>query len=234
MSYSNGPKIVTDGLVLCLDAGNSKSYPGTGTVWTDLSGNGNHGTLTNGPTYSGANNGSIVFDGVNDYINGIHNTQLDLTGDMTVECWFRITSIITNPSGSWVRIFGKGEGNIYRTFGLWYNLTVPNIFLYQRLGTSTMNALFYTSIFLNTWYHMAGRSSSNNHTLYINGVARATSSIGTTFYSNTDPYTIGFSTQPNNPLSHIGNVSNCKLYNRGLSEGEILQNYNATKARYGL
>ena len=68
MGVAYNSKIVTDGLVLCLDAGNSKSYPGTGTTWTDLSGRGNTGTLTNGPTYSSANGGSIVFDGSNDFV----------------------------------------------------------------------------------------------------------------------------------------------------------------------
>ena len=69
MAYSNGPKIVTDGLVLCLDAANSKSYPGTGTAWNDLSGNGNNGTLINGVGYNSNNGVSLVFDGVNDYAN---------------------------------------------------------------------------------------------------------------------------------------------------------------------
>jgi hypothetical protein len=68
MGIAYNPRTITDGLVLCLDAANSKSYPGSGTTWTDLSGLGNTGTLTNGPTYSSANGGSLVFDGVNDYV----------------------------------------------------------------------------------------------------------------------------------------------------------------------
>ena len=85
-----GPEIAESGLVLALDAGNLKSYPGSGTTWTDLSGGGNTGTLTNGPTYSSANGGSLVFDGTNDYIslsssNGPicatpFNLQLDASG----------------------------------------------------------------------------------------------------------------------------------------------------------
>jgi len=68
MGLSHSPRIVTNGLVLCLDAGNRQSYPGSGTTWTDLSGNGKNGTLTNGPTYTSANVGAIVFDGVDDYV----------------------------------------------------------------------------------------------------------------------------------------------------------------------
>ena len=83
MAYRNGPKIVTDGLVLCLDAAIGKSYPGSGTSWTDLSGNGNNGTLVNGPTFSSANGGSIVLDGVNDYIS---TTSISIS-TFTYEGW---------------------------------------------------------------------------------------------------------------------------------------------------
>ena len=68
MGLAHSPRIVTDGLVLCVDAASKRSYPGTGTTWTDLKG-GNNGTLTNGPTFSSANGGSVVFDGTNDYTN---------------------------------------------------------------------------------------------------------------------------------------------------------------------
>ena len=89
MSCIRGPSIVTNGLVLCLDAANIKSYAGTGTAWNDLSGNSRTGTLTNGPTYSGTNGGSIVFDGVNDYV---QTPSLSLTGNetnLTLSCWFK-------------------------------------------------------------------------------------------------------------------------------------------------
>jgi len=68
MAIHRGPKIITNGLILCLDAASTKSYPGSGTTWFDRSGNGNNGVLTNGPTFSSTNGGSIVFDGTNDYV----------------------------------------------------------------------------------------------------------------------------------------------------------------------
>ncbi len=68
MAIAYNPRIVTSGLVLCLDAGNVKSYPGSGTAWTDLSGNGNNGNLVNGVGYNNSNLGSLVFDGANDYV----------------------------------------------------------------------------------------------------------------------------------------------------------------------
>ena len=69
MAFNRGPKIVTQGLVLALDAASNNSYPGSGTTWKDLSGNNNTGTLVNGPTFSSANGGTFILDGSNDYIN---------------------------------------------------------------------------------------------------------------------------------------------------------------------
>lgn len=91
MGLTHSPKIVTNGLVLALDAANNKSYPGSGVTWYDLSGNGNNGTLTNGPTFNVGNLGSIVFDGTNDYVsfnNSGTSTSFDFgTGDMTFTFW---------------------------------------------------------------------------------------------------------------------------------------------------
>ncbi len=224
MSLNHGARIVTDGLVLCLDAANPKSYPGSGTTWSDVSGNSNDGTLTNGPTFGSDNSGTIVFDGSNDYIEGVHNTQLDLTGSMTAEVWFKLTG---SPS-DWVRILGKGDST-NRTFGLWYN-TSSNYFLYQRYGTSNMNAAGGT-ISTNTWYHLVGTSSGNSHVLYLNGESIGTSSTGTTFYSSTATYKVGYAGYH---TYHLGNVANCKLYNRGLTSSEVQQNYNAIRGRFGL
>ena len=87
MATLYSPKIVTDGLVLCLDAGNNKSYPSSGTAWNDLSGNNNNGTLTNGPTFTGSFGGSIVFDGTNDYVDLGNISQLKPTTQITVSAW---------------------------------------------------------------------------------------------------------------------------------------------------
>jgi hypothetical protein len=94
-----------------------------------------------------------------------------------------------------------------------------------------MDTLYSSAVSLNSWYYIAGTSSSNNHTLYLNNIVRATSTTGTTFYSSTDPYKVGYG---NVHTYHIGNVSNCRIYNRALSSDEITQNYNATKGRFGL
>ena len=229
MGLAHSPSIVTDGLVLCLDAANIKSYPGSGTTWTDVSGEGHDATLTtNSLTFNSDYGGNIVFDGNTngEEITGVHNSELNLRNDLTVECWFRRTA----GRNDWVRIFGKGDSS-NRTYGLWYHVN-SNYFLYQRYsGSSNMNNLLSKSVVLNTWYHMVGTSSGSTHTLYVNGVNMGTVSNSSTFYSSTSPYKIGYG---NTHTIHKGNVSNCRIYNRGLSEAEVKQNYNAHKGRFGL
>jgi len=111
MAVGYNPRIVTDGLVLALDAGNTKSYPGSGTTWTDLSGNGNTGTLTNGPTFDSANGGSIVFDGTNDYV--------QVTGSITVTSATFITWIKRDGNQtSWSGLIHSRNGNVV---GLHFN-----------------------------------------------------------------------------------------------------------------
>ena len=228
MSYNNGPRIVTNGLVLHLDAGNSRSYTGSGTSWSDLSQNSNGGTLTNGPTFSSISSGVVGFDGSNDYINGVHNAQVDLTGNMTAEAWFYISS----NTFDWVRVFGKSDAvnNSNRTYGLWYNIGI-SAFLYQRYGSSAINAQVTRTVSTNTWYHMVGTSNGTSHVLYLNAEIAASGTAGSTFYSTTTPYTVGFAGF-HAPLS--GYVSSVRLYNRTLSASEIRQNYHATKGRFGL
>ena len=92
-----------------------------------------------------------------------------------------------------------------------------------------MNVLLTKSVVLNTWYHMVGTSSGSAHTLYVNGVNMGTVSNSSTFHSSTSPYKVGYG---NLHTTHIGNVSNCRIYNRGLSETEVKQNYNALKGRF--
>ena len=86
MGLSHSPRIVTDGLVFCVDAGDKMSYPGAGTTWADLSKQGNNGTLINGPTFSNEGNGSILCDGTNDYIN-VSNFNEDSNQDLSVIIW---------------------------------------------------------------------------------------------------------------------------------------------------
>ena len=120
----NGPHIATDGLVLYLDAANIKSYPGSGTTWSDLSGNNNSGTLTNGPTFSTGSLGSIVFDGTDDYLNIPDSTAMQVGDVFTINAWIFPTNLNArygvfstrrgNAAGSWQFEVGTANGGANR------------------------------------------------------------------------------------------------------------------------
>jgi hypothetical protein len=213
--------IVQSGLVLNLDAGVSSSYPGSGTTWTDLSGNGNNGTLTNGPTYSSANGGSIVLDGVDDYIQ-INQT---LTTPFTITGFVRYTDqaktlnmyMNTNPHtvlGISLNRLGGGQLYVYIGNGSGW-LAAPSII-------SSANMI------INQWYQVTFTSTGSGSILYLNGI-----NVGTSVHSPSgwgSSYYLG--TGANEYLR--GNIATTQIYNRALSAAEIQQNYLATKSRYGL
>jgi hypothetical protein len=233
-----------NGLVLCLDAGNTKSYPGSGTTWSDISGNGNTGTLTNGPTYSSANGGSLVFNGSNNFASIPSPSPLSGTQLFTFEIWVNLTSITGNFGGSnkaaWLFAGGSGSGTGQPEFAvLSANNTsfTPNTIYFGRGagGVTGSLSINVSSLMSNgNWYQISlVRSASNIETVYLNG-----SSIGTGNVSNSfsDGITNFASLENNSSYSGYlnGKISNIKIYNRALSAAEVSQNYNATRGRYGL
>jgi hypothetical protein len=223
--------IVKDGLVLLLDAAKRDSYPRVGTAWTDLSRNGNNGTLTNfsSPSpqtiWNGDNGGSIVFDGTNDYGVGTYNSTLNLsTNNFTLEGWFNSTSFATGQ----VLISKDTYGTNYD-----WSIYIPSstsIALYSN-GTTTNVTATVPTMSINTWYHISITSVGGTINIYLNGVLYKTQSMSVS--NNSQSYfTIGCSIW-NNPNSFIkGKISVLRIYSKGLSSSEILQNYNALKERY--
>jgi hypothetical protein len=152
MAFTRGANVVTNGLVLCLDAANPKSYPGSGTTWRDLSGNSNTGTLTNGPTFSSANGGSIIFDGNDDLIltSTVTNFKsigmwLFLTGGGSD--WVYILDARTGMANSWITFFSSG--------GIGSAWTGMHI-------NANQVTVSYTNIPLNTWFYLYVDSASLN------------------------------------------------------------------------
>jgi hypothetical protein len=212
--------IVTDGLVLHLDAGNSTSYPGSGTTWTDLSGNGNNGTLTNGPTYSSADGGSIVFDGSNDYA-PIGTSQFPFGASPgTLSSWVRTNTI--SASYRWIVSYGQASGSQSRFLG--FNGTT---YYFGGYG----NDITASGVPLNTWFNMVGVYDGTNASMYINGalVSGPTAKSWNTVANNAQ---IGRQTNASEYWS--GNISQVQIYNRALTATEITQNFNALRGRYGL
>ena len=227
MGLHHSPRIVTDGLVLCLDAGNTKSYSGTGTSWTDLSGNGNTGTLTNGPTYNSSNLGFFQFV-TNDFAAIPNNVALD-TQTPTVEVWVKTNE--TTQNGFW---FEKGTVNsqysLFQSGG--------NILWRMIIGGSIRNLTTTTATYMNTsnWYQVVGTYTSGTRRLYINGVLVNFDTQTGTIETNSGGMSIGVYGGFNGSRGYYynGNLSSCKVYNRALTAEEIQQNFNATRGRYGI
>jgi hypothetical protein len=213
--------IVTDGLVLNLDAGFVGSYPTINTTWYDISGNANNGTLTNGPTFNSANSGSIVFDGVDDYVDLNNNGQLNtLTSNFTWNVW------IKTPSSF------DGYKMILSTTQFWCYLSLfDNQFTFDTnpsLGGMYVNR--FGTLNTNTWYNATVTRISNIDYCYING--SFINSVADSF-SISGSFNIG-RWNYNNTLYYNSNITIVQIYNKGLSATEVLQNFNAQKGRFGL
>ena len=210
--------LVTDGLVLALDAGRTLSYPGSGTTWSDLSGNGNNGTLVNGVGYNSGNGGSLSFDGVNDRVE-CGNFSLSY---LTISTWMYKTSSTTNQG-----ICRKQNG---------WAVSQYNGTLQVAPGTSwTFYNTGYT-IPLNTWvnivYTYSGTGTTGSQTVYINGLNIYQSSAGSgPISANSNAVRVGFD---DNNWYWGGRISNTTIYNRALTASEIQQNFNATRSRFGI
>jgi hypothetical protein len=220
-------QLVTDGLVLALDAANTVSYPGSGTTWTDLSGLGNNGTLTNGPTYSSSNGGSIIFDGSNDYVTTSLVTSL--SNNVTISSWFKTFN--ASQAGQMV-IHNGSDAN-----GNGYGFAVNN-----EGTTSGEILLLYGAIaWINTGFFATSNviynatmviESDNSNKLYINGNL-VHSGISRTINTPTNHTEIGRNDYPGARYFN-GNIAQASIYNRALTATEITQNFNALKSRFGL
>lgn len=232
MSYANGPKIVTDGLVLCLDAANRKSYPGSGTTWTDLSGNGNNGSLINGVGYNSGNNGSLVFDGVNDYLSQ-GNIFVNTGDSFSFAVWFKAGSQ-TSSTGSILRPFviqGASDPAIVVEISLNRSGSTNHGKVRFRVGdgSTLISPQAYND---ENWHYAVGTSTGSTVYLFVDGEQISTGTPGN--IPNPIGVAIGGDPYYNNSRWLIGNISTAQIYNRSLSAQEITQNYNATKGRYGL
>ena len=224
-------RIVTDGLVLCLDAGDKMSYPGAGTTWTDLSKQGNNGTLTNGPTFDSANGGSIIFDGTNDYVSITRNSSI--TPNYISVCgWIKINS----KSSSQFLLALPRSVNGGASYMMYYSLSLDGFVAYAR--TNSTGTIQTTSTFspdTGRWYFLCMTSNGSNLILFIDGEFEASLSFSSVLeYSGSTVLRIGSYDNQGTPTYTNGNIPNVSIYNRALSAEEIKQNYKATKGRFGL
>lgn len=233
MAFNYSPKIVTDGLVLYLDAANTRSYVSGSTTWTDLSRSGINGTLVNGPTFSSTNGGSIVFDGSNDYVATNLGTLRSLTGTRsTLNIWFRTI----NSSTRQVLLADWDSSGALETA----RLEVSGFNISSNRVGGTINGVSNstpvqstTSIQNNTWYWVTILYNGTNTQLYLNG--QLEQSLVTTERGSDSTGNVVIGRAGNfNAFYWNGNIAQIQIYNRALSATEIRQNYNATKTRFGL
>lgn len=223
MALAHSPSIVTNGLVLCVDAGNPRSYSGSGTQWNDATSSGFNFTLTNGPVYSSSNLGSFTFDGVNDFASASDNTALN-TQTPTVEVWVRTNA--TTQNGFW---FEKGTVNSQ------YSLFQEGDQIRWRMNIGGITQLSTTTAsFMNTsnWFQVVGTYTSGSRILYINGVQVSSDTQTGTISTNASGMYIG--SYNSGGYYYNGALSICRVYNRVLSAAEVLQNFNAVRGRYGI
>jgi len=226
---SDYPSIVTNGLAMDLDAGFTPSYPTTGTTWYDLGGNGFNGTLTNGPTFSSTNGGSIVFDGVDDIVTGGNTSAIN--NYCTLAIWFIATGPPSNNDIAGATLFA--QSNDYNA-----GITMLNSWINQSIwfGTITNDALITSNnaIINNTINYVVGTYDGSTQKIYINGSLNTQRNYTQAPVVDFPSYRVGgwgydvYSRRLN------GKIFNLSLYNRALSAAEVLQNYNAQKSRFGL
>jgi len=245
MSFRYSPKIVTDGLILYYDGANPQSYISGDTTSNDLSITQSTGTLENGVTYDTDNNGSWVFDGLDDYID-FSDTTLDLerTDAFSFSTWVYcdaflsglITPILSKYSNPPARGYHYSVfedptltgGNPYLRFDLQNNGGLNGIIVW---GSTTLS----TSMWYNLTVTYNGSSDASGATLYVNGVAESlyirSNTLNATINS-TETFKIGGIVTPLRVWN--GKIPIVKVYNKELSVSEVLQNYNAMKSRFGL
>ena len=238
--------MIQDGLVLALDAADRNSYPGSGTTWFDISGNGNNFTLFNSPSYNTL--GYFILDGVDDYIRSTNTLNLSNTNVITVDLWLKINSypvsapidIIYEHTSDYNSIAG-GFVHTYNDNSLSQNFQV---FLGNK-GNANYNLGYWDKSVFNDlgWKNSMAiidrTQPSIENNLYLQGsLVNAVSNPAAGYSGNNtnnfpnDNFFIG---SRNGTLYFANmNVVSLKIYNRALSASEILQNYNAIKSRFNL
>ena len=236
MGVKSGPRIVKEGLVLSLDASVSRSYSGSGLTINGLVG-GIGGTLVNGTGFSSTLNGSFFFDGLNGYINIPDDPSLTSVNNLSINMWFNSAF----SSARYTDLIGKGTSDADEEYTILLGTNSSSMYFDVGGGSGPFIQPSYV-ISANTWCNICATHSrsggSSDLKLYVNGIFVSTNILGATLNpnDNSSNVTIGrrFNAGASSGSTFQGNISLIQIYNRTLSQQEILQNYNATKKRYGL
>jgi hypothetical protein len=256
MGLKHLPPIIYDGLVFCVDAGNPKSYPGSGVTWFDIGGSGSsNGALTGGPTYSSSSGGIIVFDGTDDYVRTGFTYQNN--SSYTMSCWIKTANtqnqrcglmgfrnaLFDNTSWSQTQLYITGDndagssGNRLSFSSFNYNSTTQ---VYSSFRNIDETSSIVTTA---TWKNIIITSDSVSDILYIDSVlvGQNISSPSPT-RTTVAPFIVGGAGNwsPGSPLSMLagyyfnGSIALVSFYNRSLTSEEVLYNFNFSRTRFGV
>ena len=220
---------VTNGLVLSLDAADKNSYPGSGTVWTDLTSNSRIGTLTNSPTFNSANGGAIIFDGTNDYVSF---SSINMAGlPLGFTAFVKPNAFGAGNSNN--AIVRKGDNN---PTDYAFSLRDSKVALGVEYADDATIPVGNTTLVAGNWYHLAASWNGTSVTFYVNGVNDGNVSLSATIVDDGKPTYVGgrFLGAGTGADIFNGSIASVQMYNRALSLTEVLQNYNAQKSRFGL
>ena len=235
MGLSYNPSSVSDGLVLYLDAANTRSYAGTGTTWYDISGNSNDAGFVSSPTYLSVPQPYFNFNGTSDYMKIVRSSSMSPTSGLTQEVWFNYPSVPTTAIFIGLQ-YGASSNNSY---ALWKESATTINGGVNTSGSFSFIGMGTTNLVGNRWYHFVHTYDGSTQKLYLNGVLMTTGSqSGSILYdaNNTrvligaDDNGSGYNTGAG--YFHSGKLSQVRIYNRGLSATEVLRNYNAQRKRY--
>lgn len=239
MALQHSPSIVTSNLLLYLDAANPRSYPGSGTAWYDVSGNGNHFTLYNGPTYS---NGTIVFDGVDDYAASNSNLNLTAYSSITVELWFKagnnVGNLVMEHTANWNANTGgwglapNSNGSVSQTNMMHTNHNSEGARNYAFTIGSNWNC--QTNIF-SIISDATGRLTYGNANLLAfdgtNGYSTSTATTAGGSFANAILY---LCSRGGSAAFYSGTLSVVRVYGQKLTSDQVTQNFNALRGRYSI
>lgn len=227
MGLHHSPNIITNGLVLLLDAANSKSYPGSGTTWTDLSGNGNNGTNTN-MTFESLNGG--IFNFATNSVSTIANsTSLNPTSQLTIE------ALVKFNGNSQDFIFEKG--NVNSQYSL-FSHSSDIVFRTYHDGDGTYNSLALTKANANitngVYHHIVGSYNGSTKIIYVDGNSMGSSSKSGNLVTTTPGAAVGRFGGTSSGYFFDGKIARVSVYSIGLTQDQVRQNFEAIKGRYGL
>lgn len=237
MAFIHSPKIITDGLILALDAANSKSYVSGSTTWNNLVNSTISGSLVNGPTFNTGSGGNIVFDGVDDYVDTPYITPIS-TSDFTFATWLKFTtsqlsSVITKrvgaPTYEQLSIYIAGDANA--------NTPGTKVVVNDVKSIPLNRVLISTNSYNDgLWHYIVATRTSTSTNLYIDGSFITSASSSIIDLSTSSKLFIGRGGDNQTVIGNAynGSIGITQLYNKLLSPQEVLQNYNATKGRFGL